>query len=115
LSAIPESNPVQGLAFDPFSLSSKSVDFKNNDSGLFYNVEGTRRTVQNWRERQTKNFLAGSPNSRQNSNFANLNITLRQNQQYVWHRLPWRRGIVVVASAYRTEDPGFESRQGVRF
>jgi hypothetical protein len=28
---------------------------------------------------------------------------------------PWRRGIVVNASAYRTEDPGFESRQGVRF
>jgi hypothetical protein len=29
--------------------------------------------------------------------------------------LPCRRGIVVIASAYRTEDPGFESRQGVRF
>jgi hypothetical protein len=28
---------------------------------------------------------------------------------------PWRRGIVVIASALRTEDPGFESRQGVRF
>jgi hypothetical protein len=28
---------------------------------------------------------------------------------------PWRRGIVVIASAYRTEDPGLESRQGVRF
>jgi hypothetical protein len=26
-----------------------------------------------------------------------------------------RLGIVVIASAYRTEDPGFESRQGVRF
>jgi hypothetical protein len=26
-----------------------------------------------------------------------------------WH------GIMVIASAYRTEDPGFESRQGVRF
>jgi hypothetical protein len=25
-----------------------------------------------------------------------------------------RRGILVIASAYRTEDPGFESRQGVR-
>jgi hypothetical protein len=24
-------------------------------------------------------------------------------------------GIVVITSAYRTEDPGFESRQGVRF
>jgi hypothetical protein len=24
-------------------------------------------------------------------------------------------GIVAIASAYRTEDPGFESRQGVRF
>jgi hypothetical protein len=31
------------------------------------------------------------------------------------HFKPWRRGIVVIASAYRTEDPGFESRQGVRF
>jgi hypothetical protein len=29
--------------------------------------------------------------------------------------MPWRRGIVVIASAYRTEDPWFESRQGVRF
>jgi hypothetical protein len=29
--------------------------------------------------------------------------------------LPWRRGIVVVASAYRTEDSEFESLQGVRF
>jgi hypothetical protein len=27
----------------------------------------------------------------------------------------WRRGIVVIASAYRTEDLGLESRQGVRF
>jgi hypothetical protein len=29
--------------------------------------------------------------------------------------MPWWRGIVVIASAYRTEDPGFVSRQGVRF
>jgi hypothetical protein len=29
--------------------------------------------------------------------------------------LPWRRGINVIASAYRTEDPGFESCRGVRF
>jgi hypothetical protein len=28
---------------------------------------------------------------------------------------PWRRGVVVVASASRPEDPEFESRQGVRF
>jgi hypothetical protein len=28
---------------------------------------------------------------------------------------PWRRGIVVIAYASRPEDPGFESRQGVRF
>jgi hypothetical protein len=28
---------------------------------------------------------------------------------------PWRRGIVVIASGYRTEDPGFEYRQGARF
>jgi hypothetical protein len=27
--------------------------------------------------------------------------------------LPWRRGIVVISSAYTTEDPGFESRKGV--
>jgi hypothetical protein len=27
----------------------------------------------------------------------------------------WRRGIVVIESAYRTEGPGFESCQGVRF
>jgi hypothetical protein len=34
---------------------------------------------------------------------------------YICPLLPWRRGIVVIASTYRTEDPGFESRQGVRF
>jgi hypothetical protein len=28
---------------------------------------------------------------------------------------PWWRGIVVIASASRTEDPGFESRQSARF
>jgi hypothetical protein len=28
---------------------------------------------------------------------------------------PWRCGIVVIESASITEDPGFESRQGVRF
>jgi hypothetical protein len=28
---------------------------------------------------------------------------------------PWRRGKVVIASAYRKEDPGFKSPQGVRF
>jgi hypothetical protein len=36
----------------------------------------------------------------------------------IYCSLPWRRGIVmhvVITSAYRTEDPGFESRQGVRF
>jgi hypothetical protein len=27
----------------------------------------------------------------------------------------WRRGIVVTASTYRTQAPGFESRKGVRF
>jgi hypothetical protein len=32
------------------------------------------------------------------------------------HTLPWlRSGKVVFASASRTGDPGFESRQGVRF
>jgi hypothetical protein len=29
--------------------------------------------------------------------------------------LPWRRGVVVIVSAKRTGDRGFESRQGVRF
>jgi hypothetical protein len=28
---------------------------------------------------------------------------------------PWRRGKVVIASASRPEDRGFESRRGVRF
>jgi hypothetical protein len=28
---------------------------------------------------------------------------------------PWRRSIVDIASASRKEDPGFESRQGVKF
>jgi hypothetical protein len=29
--------------------------------------------------------------------------------------MPWWRGIVVIASAFRTEYPGFKSSQGVRF
>jgi hypothetical protein len=29
--------------------------------------------------------------------------------------MPWRRGIEGIAAAHRTEEPGFESRQGVRF
>jgi hypothetical protein len=29
--------------------------------------------------------------------------------------MPWWRGIVVIASASRIEDPRFESRRGVRF
>jgi hypothetical protein len=29
--------------------------------------------------------------------------------------MPWRCGIVVIAAASRTDDPGFESRQVVRF
>jgi hypothetical protein len=33
-------------------------------------------------------------------------------RSYDW---PWRRGVVVIASASRTEDPVFESRQGARF
>jgi hypothetical protein len=28
---------------------------------------------------------------------------------------PWRSGLMVTASAYRTEVPGFESHQGLRF
>jgi hypothetical protein len=33
-----------------------------------------------------------------------------------FRRLPWwRRGIVVIASVSRTENPGFESYNGVRF
>jgi hypothetical protein len=37
---------------------------------------------------------------------------------YVWAKqshFPWRRGIVVIASSSGSEDPGFESHQGVRF
>jgi hypothetical protein len=37
----------------------------------------------------------------------------RQNKIFLME--PRRRGIVVIASASRKEDPGFESRQGVRF
>jgi hypothetical protein len=29
--------------------------------------------------------------------------------------MSWRRGVVVIVSANGAEDPGFESRQGVRF
>jgi hypothetical protein len=39
-----------------------------------------------------------------------------KNKKMKWKNiLHSRHGIVVIASAYRTEDPGFESRQGVRF
>jgi hypothetical protein len=36
---------------------------------------------------------------------------------YVNHtnKSPWRRGIVVIASAYISDDPGYESRRGVKF
>jgi hypothetical protein len=30
-------------------------------------------------------------------------------------KVPWRCGIVVIASAYRTKDPGFETHHGVKF
>jgi hypothetical protein len=30
-------------------------------------------------------------------------------------KLPWRRGIMVIASASRTEDTGFKSHQNARF
>jgi hypothetical protein len=36
-------------------------------------------------------------------------------QQSRIEKAPRRRGILVIASAYRTEYPGFESHQGVRF
>jgi hypothetical protein len=39
---------------------------------------------------------------------AKLELKKKQDQ-------PWRRAIVGIASAYRTEDPEFESSQGVRF
>jgi hypothetical protein len=38
-----------------------------------------------------------------------------QTERLSFKRLPWRSGIVIIASAHRTEDPGLESRQGVRF
>jgi hypothetical protein len=40
-------------------------------------------------------------------------LTAQRNEKKLSYG-PWQRGIVVIASAYRTEDPGFESRQGVR-
>jgi hypothetical protein len=55
------------------------------------------------------------------------NIVFQENREFVSRKLgknakdkyhnigPWRRGIAVIASAYRTEDPGFESSQSVRF
>jgi hypothetical protein len=47
--------------------------------------------------------------------FINKRIKKLLLKKYHNKRKFWRRGIVIVASAYRTEDPGFESRQGVRF
>jgi hypothetical protein len=53
-----------------------------------------------------------------------VNLTLKEIVRTVAARLApiwngkwrfWRRGIVVIASASRTEDPGFEFRQGVRY
>jgi hypothetical protein len=35
--------------------------------------------------------------------------------KYFFNVKYWRHGIVVIESAYKTEDPRFESRQGVRF
>jgi hypothetical protein len=36
---------------------------------------------------------------------------LKSNYHISFGLRPWRRGIVVIASAYRIEDPGFESRR----
>jgi hypothetical protein len=52
-----------------------------------------------------------------------LHMYLGSSRRYSWTAyrfikrtsLSWRRVIVVIASAQRTEDPGFEFRQGVRF
>jgi hypothetical protein len=36
-------------------------------------------------------------------------------KMHICSLLPWRRGIEVIADADITEDPGFESRQGIKF
>jgi hypothetical protein len=38
----------------------------------------------------------------------------RKKLEQMSRKMPWRRGIVFIASTSRTEDPGFESRQVVR-
>jgi hypothetical protein len=57
------------------------------------------------------NFMEASAQTRQCNGMVVAEITAN----IVVRDRPWRRGIVVIASAYRTEDPGFESCQGVRF
>jgi hypothetical protein len=39
----------------------------------------------------------------------------RRNESSVWNDTQCLGSIVVIASAYKTEDPWFESRQGVKF
>jgi hypothetical protein len=46
---------------------------------------------------------------------ANLIGYFEPHHFFVVERNPRRRGLVVIASAYITEDPEFESRQGMRF
>jgi hypothetical protein len=84
---------------------------------------GSRRKKRSWRyirrsvrtKKVTKN--RDIPNCPTFSRWKKIrNIFLNRKQwECLVNAKHWRRGIVVIASAYRTEDPGFESRQGVRF
>jgi hypothetical protein len=44
-----------------------------------------------------------------------INTIKYSSKMILSNRPVWRRGIIVIVSAYRTEDPGFESRQCERF
>jgi hypothetical protein len=74
--------------------------------------------LEEWRGKQRisppgENVTPRGQNSPLGNNFAPGGKSLPLGPKLrMW---PWRHGIVVIAFAYRTEDPRFESRQGVRF
>jgi hypothetical protein len=68
-----------------------------------------------WRTRKTRIFFVEAIS---NSHVHSMKRICQKSQSLLELselKRPWRRGIVVITSAYRSEDPGFESRQGVRF
>jgi hypothetical protein len=73
--------------------------------------------AENWRKPHKFVVITSTPRHENNATSATSHRYILR----VWWLIreccgkkPWRRGIVVIASAYRTEDPRFESHRGVK-